>query len=243
MIERFDCNRNVSRKVGHEISQYFANDIIIVSDDTEVVPYTVWGKTASVVLRIPTELTYHNVDILDKPIKTVKTSWVNYHFQDEQYSKAFQSALMWKRLKYSFCTHRTMLAHEGFVSSTFSFQEQICGLENLRLWRDEEAGSTIAMIHYSPLFHEGYLSFRIGGPGTTAKVVDESEKWVKIKKLNIILDSKVTSASLSPQSPSSEIGGKRRKSEGKKIPAIKVEFSTMEEKYKFLEICGRVRSI
>lgn len=214
-----------------------------MSDDTEVVPYTVWGKTSSVVLGFPTELTYHNVDILDKPIKTVKTSWVNYHFQDDQDSKAFQSALMWKRLKYSFCTRRTMLAHETFVSSTFLFQEQLCGLENLRLWHDEEAGSTIAMIHYSPLFHEGYLSFRIGGPGTTAKVVDEGDRWVKVKKLNIVLEPKVTSASPSPRSPSSEIGGKRRKSEVKKIPAIKVEFSSMEEKYKFLEICGRVRSI
>ena len=136
-----------------------------------------------------------------------------------------------------------MLAHETFVSSTFLFQEQLCGLENLRLWHDEEAGSTIAMIHYSPLFHEGYLSFRIGGPGTTAKVVDEGDRWVKVKKLNIVLEPKVTSASPSPRSPSSEIGGKRRKSEVKKIPAIKVEFSSMEEKYKFLEICGRVRSI
>ena len=213
--------------------------ISAVEDDIEVVPYTVWGRTDSVVLRFPTELIHHDIDIHDKPLHTAKTSWVNYHFKDEQGSRAFQSALMWKPLLHSFCTRRTMLAHEGFVSSAFSFQEQLCGLENLRLWRDEEAGSTIAMIHYSPNIHEGYLSFRVSGPGTTAKIVNEGEKWVKVKRLNIVLGTKILSASPFPKSPSPEGGGKGKRSEGKKIPAIKIEFSTPEEKYKFLEVCSR----
>ena len=205
------------------------------------------------VLRIPTELIYHDIDIHDKPVKTAKTSWVNYHFKDEQGSKAFQSALMWKPLLYSFCTRRTMLAHEGFVSAAFSFQEQLCGLENLRLWRDEEAGSTIAMIHYSPNISEGYLSFRVSGPGTTAKIIDEGEKWVKVKRLNIVLGPKLVSASPSPKSVSASPSPKSPSPEGggggggrgggrraeKKIPAIKIEFSTPEEKYKFLEVCSR----
>ncbi|KAL8791601.1 MAG: hypothetical protein Q9195_005806 [Heterodermia aff. obscurata] len=204
-------------------------------DDTEVVPYTVWGRTDSVVLRFPTELIYHDIDIHDRPVNTAKTSWVNYHFKDEQGSRAFQSALMWKPLLHSFCTRRTMLAHEGFVHSAFSFQEQLCGLENLRLWRDEEAGSTVAMIHYSPTIYEGYLSFRVSGPGTTAKIADDGERWVKVKKLNIVLGPRVGSAS--PSSPSPEGGGGRVRV--KKIPAIRIEFSTPEEKYKFLEVCSR----
>ena len=211
----------------------------LVEDDTEVVPYTVWGKTDCVILRFPTELIYHGIDIHDRPFNTARTSWVNYHFKDEQASKAFQSALMWKPLLHSFCTRRTMLSHESFVAAAFAFQEQLCGLENLRLWRDEEAGSTIAMIHYSPNISEGYLSFRVNGPGTTAKILDDGEKWVKVKRLNIVLGPKPVSASPSPQSPSPEGGARGRRAEGRKIAAIRIEFSTPKEKYKFLEVCSR----
>jgi len=215
--------------------------MMAVEDDAEIIPYTVWGKTTSVVLRVPTELRYHDIDLYDKPLSTAKTSWVNYHFLDEHGSKTFQSALMWKRLLYSFRTRRTMLSHEGFVMSTFSFQEQLCGLENLRLWRDDEAGSTIAMIQYSPSFHEGYFSFRLSGPGTMAKAVDDGEKWVKIKGLNIVLEPKSVSVS-SSSNPSSPDGSSRsKKSEAKNIRAIRVEFSSSEEKYKFLEVCGRAK--
>lgn len=225
-----------SSSSGHELI------LTVVEEDAEIVPYTVWGKTDSVVLRIPTELTFHDLDIDDKPLTIARTSWVNYHFRDEQDSKAFQSALMWKRLVHSFCTRRTMLSHDSFVSSTFSFQEQLCGLENLRLWRDEEASSTIAMIHFSPSFHEGYLTFRVNGPGTNAKVVDDGEIWVKIKKLNIVLEPRVASSSPWPKSPGPEGSGKGRKTEGKKIPAIRVEFSSLPEKLTFLEVCGRTRA-
>ena len=213
----------------------------IVKDDVEVIPYTIWGRTANVILRVPTELTFHDIDLYDRPLVTANTSWVNYHFRDDQQSSVFQSALMWKRLLYSFRTHRTMLAHESFVSSTFSLKEQLCGFENLRLWRDEEAGFTVAMIHYSPNIHEGYLTFRLGGPGTVAKAVDDGEKWVKIKRLNIVLESGKLSPSRSPASPSSQGSGKRKSKDSKIIAAIKIEFSSIEDKYKFLEICGKVR--
>lgn len=213
-------------------------DALPVEDDVDIIPYTVWGKTDSVVLRIPTELLYHDLDLYDKPLRTVKTSWVNYHFKDEVESNKFQSALMWKLLLHSFRTRRTMLAHEGFVTSTFSLKEQLCGLENLRLWRDEEAGCIIAMIHFSPNVQEGYLSFRLSGPGTMAKVTEDGEKWVKIRKLNITLEPRSKSLSPALGSPASD-GSRGKKSEPRNITAIKVEFSSMEEKYKFLEVYGR----
>lgn len=212
-----------------------------MDDDEEIIPYTIWGNTTSVVLRIPTELKFHNFDIEDKPFLTPKTSWVNYHFRNDKDSMLFQSALMWKRLLYSFRTRRTMLTHEGFVMSTFSFSEQLCAFENLRLWRDDEAGSTIAMIHYSPNFYEGYLSFRLSGPGTVAKVVDDGDKWVKVKRLNILLKPKPRSLSPSATSSSPEIDGRGKKSETRKITAVKVEFSTAAEKYKFLEVCNKAK--
>ena len=209
-----------------------------MEDDVEIIPYTVWDKTASVVLRVPTKLKFYDIDPYDEPMLTANTSWVNYHFKSEHESAAFQSALMWKRLLYSFRTQRTVLSHEGFVLSTFSFREQLCGLENIRLWRDVETGSTIAMIQYSPNFYEGYLSFRISGPGTVAKLVDDGDKWVKVRRLNIILEPLTASAPTTPSSPSSISSSRGKKMETKKITAIRVEFSTAEEKYKFLEVCG-----
>ena len=209
-----------------------------MEDDVEIIPYTVWGNTASVVLRVPTELKFHDIDPCDKPMLTANTSWVNYRFRGERESAAFQSALMWKRLLYSFRTQRTVLSHESFILSTFSFREQLCALENIRLWRDLETGSTIAMIQYSPSFHEGYLSFRLSGPGTVAKIIDDGDKWVKVKRLNIVLEPNAASAPTSPSSPSSNSGSRGKKMETKKITAIRVEFSSAEEKYKFLEVCG-----
>ena len=52
-------------------------------DDEEIIPYTVWGNTTKIVLRVPTELKYHGFTTLDKPVEIAKTGWVNYVFEDE----------------------------------------------------------------------------------------------------------------------------------------------------------------
>lgn len=52
-------------------------------DDEEIIPYTVWGNTTKIVLRVPTELKYHGFTTLDKPVEIVKTEWVNYMFDSE----------------------------------------------------------------------------------------------------------------------------------------------------------------
>ena len=52
-------------------------------DDEEIIPYTVWGNTTKIVLRVPTELKYHGFTTLDKPVEISKTNWVNYIFEDE----------------------------------------------------------------------------------------------------------------------------------------------------------------
>ena len=67
---------------------------------------------------------------------------------------------MGKRLLYSLSTRRTLRTHDNIVANTFTFQEQLCGLENLRLWSDDEGdGSVLAMIQYSSNFREGILQF------------------------------------------------------------------------------------
>ena len=54
-----------------------------LQDDEEIIPYTVWGNTTKIVLRVPTELKYHGFTTLDKPVEIAKTEWVNYIFENE----------------------------------------------------------------------------------------------------------------------------------------------------------------
>lgn len=70
----------------------------------------------------------------------------------------FQAALMGKTLLLSVSTNKTIRVHEG-LSGTFAFQEQMCALENLRIWQDHESNGVLAMVHLTPQFRKGYLAF------------------------------------------------------------------------------------
>ena len=223
-------------------------------DDEEIIPYTIWGNTTKIVLRVPTELKYHGFTTLDKPVEIAKTNWVNYIFGDESSTSTssfsmtwlilvganeFQNALMGKRLIYSFCTRRTLRTYDNIVANTFTFQEQLCGLENLRLWTDDEGdGSVLGMIQYSANFREGYLAFRMGGPYTTVRVRDDSDKWVRIRGLNVTVDSSVDKKAMRRRkSSTADIKDniiKKEKGE-KKITGVRIEFVIMADKYRFME--------
>jgi formamidopyrimidine-DNA glycosylase len=70
----------------------------------------------------------------------------------------FQSAIMGKTLLLSVQTNRTLRVHEG-IAGTFAYQEQMCALENLRIWKDQDSNGVLAMIHYTPQFRDGYMTF------------------------------------------------------------------------------------
>ena len=142
---------------------------------------------------------------------------------------------MGKRLLYSLCTRRTLRTHDNLVTNTFSFQEQLCGLENLRLWTDDEGdGSVLGMIQYSANFRDGYLAFRLGGPYTTVQVRDDGERWVKIKGLNVSVDAAVDKKQLQRRKSSTAGREKREKSE-KRITGVRIEFVNMADKHRFME--------
>ena len=143
---------------------------------------------------------------------------------------------MGKRLLYSLCTRRTLRSHDNIVTNTFTFQEQLCGLENLRLWTDDEGdGSILGMIQYSANFRDGYLAFRLGGPYTTVQVLDVGEKWVKIKGLNVSFASPVDKKAMRRRK-SSVAGMKEKKEKGeKRITGVRIEFVTMADKHLFIE--------
>lgn len=55
-----------------------------MADGEEVIPYTVWGNPSKVVLRVPAELKFYDVDSNSEPKETVETRWINYIFEDER---------------------------------------------------------------------------------------------------------------------------------------------------------------
>ncbi len=63
-----------------------------------------------------------------------------------------------KTLILSVKTHKTLRLHPG-VTGLLALQEQMCALENLRLWQDPVTGGVFAMIHYSANFRKGYMAF------------------------------------------------------------------------------------
>jgi hypothetical protein len=215
-----------------------------VLDGVEVIPYTVWGNEKKVVLRVPTELKFHDTIMDAKPVSVAKTSWINFNFESERgitqvcslhllttdmipAASNFQSALMGKLLLLSVQTKRTMRVFDG-ISGTFAFAEQLCGLENLRIFQDEQTGGILAMLHYSPQFFDGYLAFHLNSTQFPLRLRDEDEKTLKIKGLNIIVDEK--HAMLRRDSTLTE----KKSSKNKNIiKAVKIEFSNPEAKAHF----------
>ena len=101
-------------------------------------------------------------------------------------ASAFQNALVGKTLLLSVKTKRTMRLHDG-IAATFSYAEQLCGLENLRIFQDD-AGSTMALLHYSPHIRDGYMTFCLNSSRHPVRLKDDGELGVRIKGLRIGLD-------------------------------------------------------
>ena len=65
---------------------------------------------------------------------------------------------MGKSLILSVRTTKTMRLHDGFTGN-FAYQEQMCALEDLRIWQDQDTDGVLAMVHYSAQFRNGYMAF------------------------------------------------------------------------------------
>ncbi|KAI9762661.1 MAG: hypothetical protein M4579_000279 [Chaenotheca gracillima] len=203
-----------------------------LTDGQQVIPYTVWGASEKISIRIDSMLKFHDVSFDASSLDTVKTSWVNYVFRDEDSSVAFQNALMDKKLLLSVKTKKTIRIHDG-LAGTFAYQEQMCALENLRIWQDHSTHAAIAMIHYTPQFRDGYLTFFLNSSRDPIKVREDGDRAVKIKGLNVPLKDK-ESLSRAPTSPDLQGHTPKPKSE-KMIRAARIEFITEEDRRIFLE--------
>ncbi|KAI9823816.1 MAG: hypothetical protein M1826_007637 [Phylliscum demangeonii] len=227
-----------------------------------VVPYTVWGAMNKVTIRVKSTLKFHDLVYGSQPMRVAESSWVNYVFEAEAASKMFQAALIGKTLILSVKTSKTLRVHEGLAGS-FAYQEQMCALENLRIWQEHDSHGVLAMVHFTPQFRDGYLAFYLNSARDRLRIREEGDRVVKIKGLNIPLESggsgggssrtaaaaaatMVRSHSVpSPVDPAvgPAVAPTVKAGKEKKITAVRIEFTTEADKRAFVDKFREVQGI
>jgi hypothetical protein len=234
-----------------------------MGDGAMYIPYSSYFSPAKISMTVSCELRFHDVRYGNRLVKTARTSWINYVFDDSQAAALFQNEIMGRTLLATLRTSKTMRIHEGTLS-TFAYAEQMCALENLRIWEDTDTGAVIGLIHFSASFREGYLAFYLNSSNNPVKVQDVGGREVKVKGLRVpiaeagramrkdsIVDDEgtVTEASEASKRSANEDrrastgGAKKGKGKGKVevdrkkvISGAKIEFASEAEKREFLEL-------
>ncbi|KAL8664185.1 MAG: hypothetical protein Q9202_003263 [Teloschistes flavicans] len=221
--------------------------------DTKIIPYTLWSSENKVIIHHPTELRYYADETATRMEKTTKTSWVTYAFPSLLSSSEFQSALLFPlQLVKSLPTRRTMRLHPSPFIRAFSPTLQLCGLENLRIFKDAtDPNCLVCLIHYSPNFRpsdgEEYLVFRIyPPPRNTVRIREDGEKRVKIKGLDIRGTSANEPRKQKKKAKTSESRIERLEEEAygsDSVEKILIEFDAGNEKRQFLEMTRELQGL
>lgn len=233
----------------------------LTMDDGEMyVPYSSYFSPEKISVTVACELKYHDIKFGSRPVKTAKTTWVNYIFENAKGTShasipfhppssssnifvvgaiLFQNELMGRTLLGTFRTEKTMRIHEG-LSAAFTYAEQMCALENLRIWEDDETGAVIAMIHFSAHFRPGYFAFYLNSASNPIRVKDEGGKEVKIKGLRVPLDKEKKTSRKDSVVTTKDVA-KAEKDSKKWITGAKIEFATEEERREFVELVRNVQ--
>jgi hypothetical protein len=208
-------------------------------------------------ITVPCELKFHDVKLGNRPTKVAKTSWVNYVFETSQGTSSihiallvligtkdaalFQNELMGRTLLATFRTEKTMRVHEG-IGKSFSYAEQMCGLETLRVWEDNDTGAIIGLIHFSADFRNGYLAFYLNSSINPIKVKDDGNREVKIKGLRVPIDRgdramrKDSVVALNAKEKGKGKEDAKKVEKDKVISGAKIEFASDLEKREFIEM-------
>jgi hypothetical protein len=184
----------------------------------ETIPYTAWGDTLKVAIRQKSTLKFHTLS--ESPPETVQTNWISYVFLSETGSASFQSTLLDRTLLLSVRTSKTVRVTGGLVSS----QEQLCGLENLRLWKEADSGKVWGMIHFKPQVRVAYLTFQLNSTLHPLQVKEDGHRGVKIQGIELPTDAR------RPSHPP-----KASKGDSGKKPDVKIEFATEAERNVFVK--------
>lgn len=217
-------------------------------DLENIIPFSSFFQEEKISITLPSTLTYHDLAYGSPPLRTATSKWVNYVFEDEYgmmrisrgsyisnmflASTSFQNTLFGRTLLDSYKTEKTTRTHDG-LTGALSSTEQMCAMENLRLWEEEPTGAVMAMIHFSAIFRAGYLTFYINDTDNPIKIKDDGGKTVRIKGLRIAM---IDNEYMPPKRSQSFRHDGKRGSEAKKwITGAKIEFDSLPEKVRFLD--------
>lgn len=145
---------------------------------------------------------------------------------------------MGRTLLATFRTAKTMRLHSG-LGSAFAYAEQMCALENLRVWEDSDTGAIISMIHFSASFRDGYLAFYLNSATNPIRVKDEGAREVKIKGLRVPLEN--GDRALRKDSAAGEGGVGAEPDKKKIISGVRIEFATEMEKREFMDMVAEMQ--
>ncbi|KAJ4353904.1 uncharacterized protein N0V89_005635 [Didymosphaeria variabile] len=207
-------------------------------DGEMYVPYSSYFSPEKVSVTVPCELKFHDVKYGQRVLRTAKTTWINYIFESAHSAALFQNELMGRTLLATYRTSKTLRIHEG-LSGAFSYAEQMCGMENLRIWEDNDTLAVIALIHFSPQFRNGYLAFYLNSANTPIRVKDDGGREVKVKGLRVPLEGKGNGRK------DSVIAEGKSRGEGvdkkKMVTGARIEFASEAEKRDFLGLVWEVQ--
>ena len=246
---------------------YYATSIWTIADDfsvrvqqklpeySETIPFHSFFDPEKISLGQETAIRLHSKTWGAQTLSEINTSWANYHFESPQVANSFQSAIFGRLALDSFKTEKTLVLHEGF-KATFAFEEAMCVMERMRIFEEDGVampganGGVMALVHLSASFGEGWLKWWINSSRQRIKVKDEGGRGVKVKGIDVVI-AKVGPKGLLERrdslagggSPPLEGGGPKRKEEKtQRIKGMKIEFSSEEEKIRFIKLVGRAAS-
>lgn len=240
-----------------------------MEDSETYIPYSSYFSPAKVSMTVPCELRFHDVKFGNRALKTVRTSWINYLFADAQSATLFQNEIMGRTLLATLRTRKTMRIHTGTLSS-FAYAEQMCALENLRVWEDTQTGAVIALIHFSASFRTGYLAFYLNSSTHPITLAEGGVREVRVRGLRVpiaeagkairkdscvggededeikqtpdALDGAVSKKAETKPRTSTKPKTKLVETDRKKIiSGARIEFATEEEKNEFLALVREVQ--
>ncbi|KAJ4302745.1 hypothetical protein N0V90_001635 [Kalmusia sp. IMI 367209] len=208
-----------------------------MADGEMYVPYSSYFSPEKVSVTVPCELKFHDTKYGQRVLKTVKTNWINYVFESAHSAALFQNELMGRTLLATYRTSKTLRIHEG-LSSAFTYAEQMCGMENLRIWEDNDTLAVIALIHFSPQFRNGYLAFYLNSANAPIRVKDEGGREVKVKGLRVPLEGKGGGRK---DSVIAEGRAKLEVDKKRMVTGARIEFATEAEKRDFMGLVAEVQ--
>ena len=214
----------------HSTSRIVIHNFPIVPDGEEVILFSSYFQDEKTSITFQTQLTFHDITYGSPPIRAETSSWVNYIFEDDSAAITFQNAMFGKTLLDTFKTEKTTRLRDG-LTGAIAYEEQMCAMENLRLWSEEPSGAVLAMIHFSAQFRKGYLSFYVNNKDRPIKIKDEGGKMVKVKGLKIPANDYPEELKRSKPSNDAKKGDR-----GKFVTGAKIEFRNEEEKLRFLDV-------